>query len=378
MNLPARYAEIDHGPGGKAVRFDAPKGMIVAWDSADVAPAFEEMARAQAKGAWLAGYASYELGYVLMPRLADRMPQHRDTPLMAFGVFEKPRPAPQPPRAAAALTRPAPRWAQAEYARAFRRLHEYIGAGDVYQANLTFGLDAHMQGDAQSLYHALAVHQPVGYGALIDFGEGPVIASRSPELFFSVGADRRIETRPMKGTVTRGATPEADAEARAWLANDEKNRAENLMIVDLLRNDLSRVAQTGSVRVPRLFDVETYATVHQMVSHVTADLRPGTTLQEVFDALFPCGSVTGAPKLRAMEIIRELEDEARGVYCGAIGWAAPDGRACFNVAIRTLSIFPNGAVRLNAGGGIVWDSRADLEYEEALWKTRFTQLSPGT
>ena len=180
----------------------------------------------------------------------------------------------------------------------------------------------------------------------------------------------RIETRPMKGTQPRGDTPQQDAIHRAFLESDSKNRAENLMIVDLLRNDISRVAAPGTVHVPELFKVETYATVHQMTSLVRAKLRQGAGLADIFSALFPCGSITGAPKLRAMEILSELESAPRDIYCGSIGWAAPDGRSEFNVAIRTLLV-ENGHVTLNVGGGVVWDSTAPSEYEEALWKTRF-------
>jgi para-aminobenzoate synthetase component 1 len=177
----------------------------------------------------------------------------------------------------------------------------------------------------------------------------------------------------MKGTMPRGETALQDALNKAHLSGDVKNRAENLMIVDLLRNDLSRIAEIGSVRVPELFHVQTYATVHQMVSRVVGQLRAGTGLADVFAALYPCGSITGAPKVRAMEIIHALEDTPREAYCGTIGWAAPDGRAEFNVAIRTLMRDGDTAV-LNVGGGVVWDSTAESEYEEALWKARYATL----
>ena len=177
----------------------------------------------------------------------------------------------------------------------------------------------------------------------------------------------------MKGTMPRGADPREDALNRAHLQGDVKNRAENLMIVDLLRNDLSRIAGIGSVKVPELFHVQSFATVHQMVSRVVGQLRPEVGLGGIFRALFPCGSITGAPKVRAMEIIRALEETPREVYCGSIGWAAPDGRAEFNVAIRT--ILRDGAQGvLNVGGGCVWDSTAESEYEEALWKARYAAL----
>jgi para-aminobenzoate synthetase component 1 len=180
----------------------------------------------------------------------------------------------------------------------------------------------------------------------------------------------------MKGTAPRDADAGRDAALAAALAADPKNRAENLMIVDLLRNDIGRIAEIGSVRVPALYAVERYATVHQMVSRVTGRLRGGTSLARMLAALFPCGSVTGAPKVRAMELIRELEPWPRDAYCGSIGWAAPDGRAAFNVAIRTVTLFPDGAAVLNVGGGVVADSTAEAEYEEALWKARFADPFP--
>jgi len=172
----------------------------------------------------------------------------------------------------------------------------------------------------------------------------------------------------------RHPDPAQDAALAASLKNSAKNRAENIMIVDLLRNDIGRLCEPGSVQVPELFNVQSYATVHQMISRVQGQSRPGLSLHDLFGALFPCGSVTGAPKIRAMEIIRELEPAPRGVYCGSIGWIAPDGSAELNVAIRTLSLFDNGEVLMNVGGGVVYDSTAAAEYEEALWKARFAHL----
>jgi len=201
-----------------------------------------------------------------------------------------------------------------------------------------------------------------------------VLLSRSPELFFALDGAGGIAARP--GTAPRDPDPRRDAELAAALAVDPKNRAENLMIVDLLRNDVGRIAEIGSVRVPALLEVQSFATLHQMVSRVTGRLRAGVELRHILAALFPCGSVTGAPKVRAMEIIRELEPWPRGAYCGAIGWAAPDGRAAFNVAIRTLTLFADGTALLNVGGGGVADSTAESEYEEALWKARFAAPFP--
>lgn len=381
--MPMRI-RFDQGPGirpaartrGAApVVFDMPERLIEAWEPGDVPAALAALDAARADGRWLAGYASYELGYALEPRLAGTMPEGRRLPLMRFGVYEGPRSAPPlaPSDAPVTLTEAAPRWDAARYAAAFHCVRDYIGAGDIYQANLTFPIDIRLTGGAGAVYAALAAHQPVGHGALITQADLPDLLCRSPELFFCIDEGGRIETRPMKGTMPRGATPQEDEANRAWLGHDEKNRAENLMIVDLLRNDLSRVAEAGSVAVPALFHVESYRTVHQMISRITAQLQPSAGLAEVFAALYPCGSITGAPKLRAMEILRELEPFPREAYCGTIGWASPDGRADFNVAIRTVMLEKDGTGVLNVGGGVVWDSTAHSEYEEALWKSRFVQ-----
>ena len=208
------------------------------------------------------------------------------------------------------------------------------------------------------------------HAAFVDL-DGPVVLSRSPELFFSVSRDRWIETLPMKGTAPRGRTPGEDEALREFLRNDPKNRAENRMIVDLLRNDISRVCEVGTLDVPELFRVETYPTVHQMVSRVRARLVEGLSLRDILAALFPCGSITGAPKISAMKILRALEDTPRDVYCGAIGWIAPDGGMRFSVAIRTISLFPGGRAVFNVGGGVVFDSTAEGEYAECLLKGRF-------
>ncbi|PSK87623.1 aminodeoxychorismate synthase subunit I [Limimaricola soesokkakensis] len=366
---------FDSGPGGRGAIFSRPQRLIEAWQPGGVPLALAAIDAARAEGAWVAGYASYELGYALERRLTPSMPEPRRLPLLRFGVFET-EPEPWSPRVGpASLGALVPRWTATEHATALERVRAYIAAGDIYQANLTFPLDAACSGSPEALFAALSRGQRVSHGALVEQEGLPALVSRSPELFFATDGAGRIETRPMKGTRPRGATPEEDAAHRAFLAADEKNRAENLMIVDLLRNDLSRVAVPGSVSVPKLFDIEIYATVHQMVSHVAARLAPGVGLGAILAALFPCGSITGAPKLRAMEIIRELEPWPREAYCGAIGWAAPDGRSSFNVAIRTLMV-EAGRATLNVGGGIVWDSDAASEWDEALWKTRFARL-PG-
>lgn len=367
---------FDRGPLGNGTTFDAPIAIIRADSPRDVAQALMDLETAQTQGHWLAGYASYELGYALEPRLADKMPENRELPLLYFGVFAAPsEPAPLPP-AQESLSPHAPLWGQSDYTAAFDQVNAFIGSGDIYQANLTFPLTTNSPAQSLSLYSALVAKQPVKHGAFLRHDDTtlPDILSRSPELFFRINDDRTIETRPMKGTQPRGATPAEDIANKEFLTKDEKNRAENLMIVDLLRNDISRVAQTGSVEVPDLFEVETYATVHQMVSQVRAKLRPDAGLATILRALFPCGSITGAPKIRSMEILADLEPTSRDIYCGSIGWAAPDGRAEFNVAIRTLLMHTSGDIRFNVGGGVVWDSTADSEYQEALWKSRFAQF----
>lgn len=364
---------FDHGPQALGDWFRDPVQLIRADRPDEVATALAELDAAQADGRWLAGYYSYELGYALEPKLAGLMPDQRRLPLICFGVYDAPTQG-SLNRGPAGFGAFEPDWSRGQYRIAFEQVHSLIRAGDIYQANLTFPMRATAQGGAQDLYAALMERQPVGFGALVEQYGLPDLLCRSPELFFRTDGAGAIETMPMKGTQPRGADAEDDARRKAFLERDIKNRAENLMIVDLLRNDLSRVSQPGSVQVPRLYHVESYATVHQMVSQVTAQLRPGVGLSDIARALFPCGSITGAPKIRAMEIIRALETDARDIYCGSIGWVAPDGRSSFNVAIRTI-LLEDGQARLNVGGGVVYDSDADSEYEEALWKARFSAIS---
>jgi len=368
---------FDHGPEGEACVFVGAEHEIVAETADEVPDALKALEAARDAGFWLAGYASYELGYVLEPKLAPLLPEGRRLPLLRFGAFCRPDAAGPLVAGRAGLTGFAPRWTAARYEAAFAKVQDYISAGDIYQVNLTFPIEVETEGTPHAIHAALSAVQPVRYGVMIEAEGAPAILSRSPELFFRTDRKGRIETRPMKGTQPRSDDPTEDARRRYFLQSDEKNRAENLMIVDLLRNDLSRVSEAGSVRVPELFTVESYETVHQMTSLISAQMMPGTGLGEIFAALFPCGSITGAPKVRAMEIIRELEPWPRDVYCGTIGWAAPDGRSEFNVAIRTLLVEEDGTARLNVGGGVVHDSTGEGEYEEALWKARFArQMTP--
>lgn len=358
--------------------FDAPSSIIRAQCFEDVPQAFQEIAQAKAQGAWVAGYMSYDLGMCLDPALhslARRNAVARDDlPLLEFGVYDAPKAVNAASNVGNVQTVLTPAWTPARYRDAFDQVKSYIEAGDCYQVNLTFRVDVHSAAGPRQLYDALCARQPVPYGVLIETDHHTFL-SRSPELFFETDAKGHITVRPMKGTVARADEARRDAQAKAWLAASEKDQAENLMIVDLLRNDLSRISAVGSVKVPYLFDIETYKTVHQMTSTVTAQLMPDTDFYTLCKALFPCGSITGAPKIRAMEIIDELEDGERGAYCGAMGWIAPDGTSEFNVAIRTL-VFEAGSHtgHLHVGGGLVYDSTADSEYNEALLKAEFARL----
>ncbi|PYE87755.1 aminodeoxychorismate synthase component I [Phyllobacterium leguminum] len=353
--------------------FAEPSEIILAENPADFEPAFAALQNAHDQGKWLAGYLSYEAGYLLEPKLKPRLPANRRAPLLCFGVFDGPSDLSLPPlgpQSEPFLTHPRATWSFEHYQKRFTRLHRHLREGDCYQGNLTFPVHARWSGDPMAAFDVLTTRQPVRYGAFSNLG-GPIILSRSPELFFDVNAEGWIETHPMKGTTPRGKTPEEDDRLRNFLINDPKSQAENRMIVDLLRNDISLISDPATLHVPELFKVERYPTVHQMVSRVRARLNRGLTLREIFAALFPCGSVTGAPKIRAMEILSELEDQPREVYCGAIGWIAPQGRMRFNVAIRTVSLYPDGQATFNIGGGIVFDSTAEAEYEECLLKARF-------
>lgn len=359
---------------GNELLFDRPSEILTADTPQEFSGLLAATEAAHRAGKWLAGYFSYEAGYLLEPKLRPVLPAGRRAPLACIGVFDGPSdtilPTPDRVMSNGPIFDPKPAWSFEDYEKRFRRLHQHLREGDCYQANLTFPIDAHWSGDPLAAFHALAARQRVKYGALVALGD-PIVLSRSPELFFEVGTDGWIETHPMKGTAPRGKTPDEDAELKAFLQNDPKNQAENRMIVDLLRNDISLVSEVGTLEVPELFRVESYATVHQMVSRVRAKLLPDATISRIFSALFPCGSITGAPKIRAMEILHDLEQRPRDVYCGAIGWIEPSGRMRFNVAIRTISLYAGGEAVFNVGGGIVFDSSAEAEYAECLLKARY-------
>ena len=337
------------------------------------------------QGYFLAGWLAYEFGYALEPALAPLLARLGDMPLAHLGVYPAPliiahaspgqdtpplpfadcAGQPQPPHQ---ITNLRPTLSQNDYCAVLTRIKDYIEAGDTYQVNYTIKLLFDFTGSPESLYRELRSNQPVSYGAYLDLG-GSRILSFSPELFFRKSA-RHCQVRPMKGTMPRGRTPREDQQFAAALQKDAKNRSENVMIVDLLRNDLGRLSTMGGVEINSLFTVETYATLHQMTSTITGRVCDHVGLAELFKALFPCGSVTGAPKIRTMEIIHELEREPRGVYTGGIGYISPTGDAVFSVPIRTI-VLTGDRGEMGIGSGIVHDSSPEAEWQECLLKGKF-------
>jgi para-aminobenzoate synthetase / 4-amino-4-deoxychorismate lyase len=332
------------------------------------------------RGHWIALIAHYELGAAFETHVPAREPQAR---LARALIFAEAVTLDEPALNAwwqqslstlsaqeheAGLLQLSPQLDAAAYANQVQRVLDYIRAGDCYQVNLTFPMTGQYFGHPLALQERLRRTQPVKHGALVCDGEEWLL-SRSPELFFQ-RKGKQIICRPMKGTAPRGSSAEEDASNARALQDSDKNRAENLMIVDLIRNDLGRLVSAGGVRVRNLFELEQYETLFQLTSTVEAG-PVNAGLGVIFRALFPCGSVTGAPKVRAMQIIHELEAQPRGPYCGALGWVAPQGDCSFNVPIRTLRLQAGGACRMDVGSGIVADSEATSEHEECLTKARF-------
>lgn len=362
----------DAGPEARWWRFAAPEERIVASSAAEVPGLLERIERAAGEGLWAVGFLTYEAAPAFDPSLVVRAPAAR--PLAAFSLFPPPatiptRPSARPEVCADLL----PLLAREEHSLALARIREAIAAGETYQVNFTFPMRARFAGDPEQLFWTLAPASRAPHAAFLDCGDTAVV-SLSPELFFARTGDR-LEMRPMKGTRLRGRFAEEDARQAAELAVSAKERAENLMIVDMVRNDLGRIAEAGSVAVERLFALERYPTVWQMTSTVTA--RSCASLREIFAALFPCASVTGAPKARTMDWIGQLERTPRGLYCGALGWVAPGRRAVFSVAIRTALIDrADASLEYGVGSGVVWDSRPGPEYEECLAKARALASPP--
>ena len=406
--------------------FTDPLGISVARQLAELPGLFQQIEQAVAAGLYAAGYFSYEcaaffeptaLPALSSPSIARSGPSPNQ-PLAWFGIYAPPHlfdyrsgafVGAEPPALArfgkqaegelwgksrripsSALPgegrEPEPlaectlATSEEQYTERIRQIHALIRSGDVYQLNFTLAIALHAQGSSGELYRHLRARQPAPYGAFVHAHPDHRILSFSPELFFRIeseGQSRRITTRPMKGTARRGRTSQEDRETAHWLANDPKNRSENVMIVDLLRNDLGRLCRFGSVRAQDLFAVERYSTLWQMTSTVTGELRPEVGFQQIFRALFPSGSVTGAPKIRAMQLLTELEQRPRGVYTGAIGFFSKE-QAVFNVAIRTLELEQERGM-MGVGSGIVIDSNPADEWRECLLKAQFLShsIDPG-
>lgn len=377
---PFALFEDNLGQPGHAVLLEDLQHALCCEDLADLDTSLARITDWQAQGWWVALAVHYELGLALEARLRPLLPA-QPGPLLRAWAFASHRElrgdaleawwrthhaALAPLQRSAGILNLAPAMAQTDYLAAATRVLELIAAGDCYQVNLTFPLEGQYFGHPLALAARLREQQPVAHGVLLCDGQDWII-SRSPELFVAREGER-LRCRPMKGTVPR-EDGDALEPAKAALLS-EKNRAENLMIVDLIRNDLGRLAPPGGVSVPRLFEVEPYRSVFQLTS--TVEAAPVTApFGEVLRALFPCGSVTGAPKIRAMEIIHTLESGPRGLYCGALGWLAPDGDFSLNVPIRTLLCSTGHALRLDVGSGIVADSDARAEHAECLTKARF-------
>ena len=349
--------------------FSRPVGHVVALTIDEVRPALDAVRDAATNGLYAAGYVSYEAAPAFDRAMRVRG-GHR-MPLVRFGLFDRSTDQVADQNDQAPHVPPTLDWTadtgRDAYDAAIARIRDAIGRGDTYQVNYTFRLHAWFEGDAGSWYEALRAAQGGGYTADLDFGDTRILTA-SPELFFERRADR-VTSRPMKGTRRRGRWADEDRALADQLAASGKDRAENLMIVDLTRNDLGRVARIGTVHVPAMFATERYRTVWQMTSTITARVRDDVTLTDLFAALFPCGSVTGAPKIATTHFIAAFETSPREVYCGAIGVVEPGGDCTFNVPIRTVWIdVASNTAEYGIGSGITWDSSAEAEYDECLDK----------
>ena len=405
---PHIFTYIEHTPGTVLLHssrpgdspfsrlFTAPLQIIEISRLDDLPHLFSTIQQAIHHGQCAAGYFSYECAQYFEPAATLRPP--RDSDLLAwFGIYAQPlifdhrlgtfdsnpplalQPNPEPgPQSSESPSAPSFALDQQQFSRCIHQIHDWIRAGHVYQLNFTFQLEAHFSQSPSSLYARLSAAQPVDYGAFLHTRSGRQILSFSPELFFRIDRDRRITTQPMKGTAPRGRTTVEDTKIAEWLASDAKNCAENVMIVDLIRNDLGCICSFGSIRVEKLFDLTRYPSLWQMTSSISGDLRPGISNEQIFRALFPCGSVTGAPKVHAMQLLAQIEEQPRGIYTGAIGFFSPE-QTVFNVAIRTLELRTlgpgNGTARGGVGSGIVIDSEPAAEYRECRLKAEFLTRS---
>lgn len=362
-----RKTVIDFRALGERYTFTQPIKELKTRDLAEVADLLAQVESYQEQGYYVVGYVSYEAAPAFEEKLAVHKTSLLGEYLLYFTVHDKVETSPIPltyeevdlPSNWIELT------SAEDYEKAIAQIHHHLRQGDTYQVNYTVQLKQDLSANPFAIYNRMVIEQEAGYNAYVEHDEMAVI-SMSPELFFEQN-DRELTTRPMKGTTKRGLTDDEDLKEAAWLEQDPKNRSENMMIVDLLRNDMNRISEVGSEHVERLCQVEQYSTVWQMTSTIKSQLRPDVDLVEIFRSLFPCGSITGAPKIATMEIIKNLEPQPRGIYCGTIGLLLPNGRRIFNVAIRTIQLHKGQAI-YGVGGGITWDSTWESEYREVHQK----------
>ena len=362
-----RKTVIDFRALGERYTFTQPIKELKTRDLSEVADLLAQVESYQEQGYYVVGYISYEAALAFEKKLAVHKAPLLAEYLLYFTVHDRVETSPIP-LTYEEVDLPS-KWQEEtsaeNYEKAIAQIHHHLRQGDTYQVNYTVQLKQDLSANPFSIYNRMVVEQEAGYNAYVEHDEMAVI-SMSPELFFEQN-DRELMTRPMKGTTQRGVTDQEDLAQASWLEQDPKNRSENMMIVDLLRNDMNRISEVGSEHVERLCQVEQYSTVWQMTSTIKSQLRPDVDLVEIFRSLFPCGSITGAPKIATMEIIKNLEPQPRGVYCGTIGLLLPNGRRIFNVAIRTIQLHQGKAI-YGVGGGITWDSTWESEYREVHQK----------
>lgn len=379
-----RKTVIDFRALGERYTFIQPIKELKTRDLSEVADLLAQVESYQEQGYYVVGYVSYEAAPAFEEKLAAHKAPLLGEYLLYFTVHDRVETSPIP-LAYEEVDLPS-NWYELtsaeDYEKAIAQIHHHLRQGDTYQVNYTVQLKQDLSANPFAIYNRMVVEQEAGYNAYVEHDDMAVI-SMSPELFFEQN-DRELTTRPMKGTTQRGVTEDEDLQEAAWLKQDPKNRSENMMIVDLLRNDMNRISEVGSEHVERLCQVEQYSTVWQMTSTIKSQLREDGDLVAIFRSLFPCGSITGAPKIATMEIIKDLEPQPRGVYCGTIGLLLPNGRRIFNVAIRTIQLCQEKAI-YGVGGGITWDSTWKSEYREVHQKAavlyrkqaRFKLISTG-
>ena len=362
-----RKTVIDFKALGERYIFTQPIKELKTRDLAEVTDLLAQVESYQEQGYYVVGYVSYEAAPAFEEKLAVHKVPLLGEYLLYFTVHDRVETSPIP-LTYGEVDLPS-KWREQtsaeDYEKAIAQIHHHLRQGDTYQVNYTVQLKQDLSANPFAIYNRMVVEQEAGYNAYVEHDEMAVI-SMSPELFFEQN-DRELTTRPMKGTTQRGVTDQEDLAQASWLEQDPKNRSENMMIVDLLRNDMNRISEVGSEHVERLCQVEQYSTVWQMTSTIKSQLRLDVDLVAIFRSLFPCGSITGAPKIATMEIIKDLEPRPRGVYCGTIGLLLPNGRRIFNVAIRTIQLHQGKAI-YGVGGGITWDSTWESEYREVHQK----------